>query len=257
MNLNLHDYRNTHKWRVEETAESLFFIAGELPNPKTKDMQGLFESTDKLHERVRTALNRDPRSSKVRERQQRVNVWLYPPTLLQDANLGNFDKPRVFYGTANSAGLHLVTRAMAWDDAMVLQRVLHEIVHYWWADEVGDAPSLLNEGVATYYEHTLWADAEKGQEEMGHGWREYVCRSETGFLRRLCKNDAFWCEHAEGEPVYEVGGRLVAYLLDTYGLPNLRRIFLASHFDDQHLPQHIEDVIGESIDSLEKQVDLK
>ena len=257
MNLNLHDYRNTHQWRVEETAESLFFIDVELPNPNTIDMQGLVESTHKLHERVRTALNRDPTSSKERERQQRVNVWLYPPTLLQDANLGNFDKPRMFYGTANSVGLHLVTRGMAWDEAMVLQRVLHEIIHYWWADEVGEAPSLLNEGVATYYERTLWANAEKGQKELEHSWREYVCRTEPGFLRRLCKNHAFWCEHAEGEPVYDVGGRLVSYLLDTYGLPKLRRIFLESHFDDQDLPGRIESVIGESIDSIEKKVDLK
>ena len=37
MNLDLHDYRNTHQWRVEETAESLFFIDVELPNPNTKD----------------------------------------------------------------------------------------------------------------------------------------------------------------------------------------------------------------------------
>lgn len=255
MNLDLYDYRNTHQWRVEETAESIFFIDVELLNPNTKDMQGLFESTDKLHERVRTALNRDPRSSKERERQQRVNVWLYPPTLIQDAELGNFDKPRMFYGTANSAGLHLVTRGMAWDDAMVLQRVLHEIVHYWWADEVGEAPSLLNEGVATYYERTLWDDAGKGHNELEHAWQEYVCRSETGFLRRLCKNDPFWSEHAEGEPVYEVGGRLVAFLLDTYGLPKLRQIFLESHFDDPDLPEHIESAFGESIDSLEKKID--
>ena len=63
MNLDLYDCRNTHQWRVEETAESIFFIDVELLNPNTKDMQGLFESTDKLDERVRTALNRDPSGS--------------------------------------------------------------------------------------------------------------------------------------------------------------------------------------------------
>ena len=38
-----------------------------------------------------------------------------------------------------------------------------------------------------------------------------------------------------------------------YGLPSLQRIFLKSHYNDPHLPAHIRDVIGVSIDSLEQQ----
>ena len=51
-----------------------------------------------------------------------------------------------------------------------------------------------------------------------------------------------------------VGGQLVSFLLDHHGLQGVRQIFLESHFDDPCLAEHIEEVIGESIDSLEQQI---
>ena len=137
---------------------------------------------------------------------------------------------------------------------MVLDKVIHEAVHYWWCDQVGEAPSLLNEGIAAYFERILAARSRERQNELIHSWRKYAGRSEPGFLRRLCRNETFWSEDAAGEPVYEVGGQLVSFLLDRHGLPKVRQIFLESHFDDPHLEEHIEEVIGESTDSLEQQI---
>ncbi len=160
----------------------------------------------------------------------------------------------MFYGTGNAAGLHLITRHMAWDDPMVLDRVIHEAVHYWWCDQVGEAPSLLNEGVAAYFERTLATQSRERQSELVHSWRKYAGSAEPGFLGRLCRNETFWSEDAAGEPVYKVGGQLVSFLLDRHGLPKVRQIFLESHFEDPHLEEHIEEVIGEPIDSLEQQI---
>ena len=217
-------------------------------------MQHLLEIADQQHQRIRAALNISPVTSKDKERQRRVNVWLYSPQPLEQASLVSPDKPSMFYGTVNAAGLHLITREMAWDDLMVLDRVLHEAVHFWWCDQVGEAPSLLNEGVAAYFERILATLSVERRKELIHSWREYAASAKPGFLRQLCKNETFWTEDAAGEPVYEVGGQLVSFLLDRHGLPSVQQIFLKSHFDDPHLAEHIEEVIGESIDSLEQQI---
>lgn len=252
--LNLSAYRRAHRWRVEETGECLFLIDVDLPDPNTTDMQHLLEIADQQHQRVRAVLNISTVTSKDKERQRRVNVWLYSPQPLEQAGLVSPDKPSMFYGTVNAAGLHLITREMAWDDLMVLDRVLHEAVHFWWCDQVGEAPSLLNEGVAAYFERILATHSAERQKELIHSWREYAASAKPGFLRRLCKNETFWSEDAAGKPVYEVGGQLVSFLLDRHGLPSVRQIFLKSHFDDPHLAERIEEVIGESIDSLEQQI---
>ena len=252
--LDLYAYRRAHRWRAEETGECLFLIDVALPNPNTKDMQHLLELADQHHQRVRAALNIEQDSIKDGERRRKVNVWLYTPEVLEQGGLVNPDKPRMFYGTVNAAGLHLVTHDMAWDDPIVIDRVIHEVVHFWWAEQVGEAPSLLNEGIAAYFERILANDAVQRRGEVKRFWQEYADRARPGFLRRLCKNDVFWTEDAAGEPVYEVGGALASFLLSNHGLPSVRRIFLESHFHDSQLVAHIEDVIGESIDSLEQQI---
>ena len=216
-------------------------------------MRHFLEMVDRYHERIRTALNIEPDSIKDSEMQTKVKVWVYSPQPLDKAGL--VGKPKMFYGAVNSAGVHLITRGLAWDDPEVLQSVLHELVHHWWSVGVGEAPSLLNEGIAVYFERILSTDVpEAVHEDLAQSWQEYAERAEPGFLRRLCTNDTFWREHAAGEPVYRIGGQVVSFLLDNHGLPILRRIFLASHFHDSNLPDHIEDAISESIDSLERQV---
>ena len=233
-------------------------------------MQHLLEVIDQYscHERLRAALNIDRSlfsmciwAMKDSERQRRhqclavlsrAELELKRP--LEKADVVTPDKPKMFYGVVNAAGVHLITREMAWDDPDVLRHVLHEVVHFWWADNFGEAPSLLNEGIAVYLERVLSTDVVQARTELAHFWQEYAARAEPGFLRRLCNNDTFWTERAAGEPVYEVGGQLVSFLFDNHGLTSLQRIFLESHYNDPHLPDHIKDVIGESIDSLEQQI---
>ena len=254
LRLDLSVYRRAHRWRVEETVECLFLIDVALPNPSSADMQHFLELADQHHQRVRAALNIEQSSIKDGERMRKINVWLYAPQVLEQGGLVNPDKPQMFYGTSNAAGIHLITREMAWDDPKVLNFVIHEVVHFWWTEQVGEAPSLLNEGIAAYFERILATDAVQRRGELKDRWQEYADRAEPGFLRRLCKNEVFWAEDAAGERVYEVGGHLASFLLSCHGLESVRRIFLESHFHDPHLAEHIEDVIGEPIDSIEGQI---
>lgn len=254
MDDDLRAYRKAHQWRIEETDECLFLVDVSLPLPSSIDMRRLFAMTDRLHLRIRGFLDIDSNSFKLKERLRKVNVWLYASEILDGAVFVNPEKPRKCYGTANAAGLHLVTHGVAWDDPAVLEVALHEAVHLWWADQVGSAPSLLNEGMAVYVESMLGANVAYESSELHRCWQAYATSAEPGFLRRLCKDEVFWSQDAAREPVFMIGGHLISFLVDTYGLPSLRSIFMKSHRNDPMLADHMEDVIGEPLDRLERQV---
>ena len=252
--VDFHDYRQTHHWRTEETDECLFLIDVALPRSYDTDIRRLFEITDQLHQRVRVALEIDSGTLKEKEQRRKVNVWLYSSELLARAECVSPAKPRQCYGVADAVGLHLVKHEIAWDAPAVIEIVLHEAAHLWWADQVGKAPSLLNEGIAVYVESILGANAEFGIGELRSSWQQYATKAGPGFLRQLCRDDVFWTQDAAREPVFKVGGYLVAFLIDDYGMPSVREIFLKSRFNDPKLVGHIEDVIGESIDQLEQRI---
>ena len=254
MTVDFFKHRQEHQWRVEETDECLFLIDVALPNPSNPDMRRLFEITGQLHQRVRAALEIDSGTLKEKEQRRKVNVWLYAPEILERAGYVTSAKPRKCYGVADTAGLHLVKHEVAWDDPAVIEIMRHESIHLWWADRVGQAPSLLNEGIAMYFQSMLGANAVREREELRRSWQEYAARTEPGFLRRLCKDEVFWAQDAAKEPVFMVGGHLIAFLLKTYGMPSVREIFLKSHFNDPNLVDRVEVVIGESIDQLEQRI---
>ena len=247
-------YRKTHQWRIEETDECLFLVDASLPIPSSIDMRRLFAMTDQLHLRIRDVLEIDSNSLKLKEKLRKVNVWLYASEILEQAVFVNPERLRQCYGTANAAGLHLVTHEVAWDNPEVIEVALHEAVHLCWADQVGSAPSLLNEGMAVYVESMLGANAAYESSELHRCWQAYATSAGPGFLRRLCRDEVFWSQDAAREPVFMVGGHLISFLIDTYGMPSLRSIFLKSHLNDPMLADHMDDVIGEPLDRLERQV---
>lgn len=252
--IDLRAYRNTHRWRVQETEESVFLIDVALPDPNSEDLKWLVEHFDHLYGRIRSTMKMDERSIKDRERSGRTNVWIYSPDVLRTAGLVEEDTPHMFYGTANAAGVQLITFNMAWNDPQVLDHVTHEVIHHVWCEDVGEAPSLLNEGVATYFECLLAKDAAERLERLTSAWQKFAGASTPGFLRRICRNDSFWATRGAGNPMYSVGAELSSFLLDNYGIQNLRQIFLKSHFDDDHLDRHIEDVTGESLEVIEQRI---
>lgn len=252
--LNFGTQRLKKCWRIEESDECVFFVDADLPSPSTPDMRRFFAAADHQHQRARAALNIDLSSPKEMERRRRVNTWLHSPEVLEQGGYITPDEPQKCYGIADDAGLQLVVNAMPWDDPRVMQFVLHEAVHLWWAEQVGEAPSLLNEGIAVYVESVLGANEAYAGEELKRSWQAYAAKAEPGFLRQLCKDDVFWAQDAAKEPVFMVGGQLIAFLMETHGTNSVRRIFLKSHSNDPKLADLIEDVIGESIDRLERRI---
>lgn len=252
--IDMRAYRREHLWRVIETDEFAFLIDAALPDPDPEDMNWLIAQADDLIRRIRSALKMEVESIKDEERKARVNLWVYSPEVLRSAGLVKKDTPHMFYGTANANGVHLTTFNLMWNEPMVVDKVTHEIVHYQWCKDVGEAPSLLNEGVATYFECLLANDAACRREKLISSWQKYAAEATSGFLRRLCRNDAFWAASRAGHPVYSVGAEFFSSLLDNHGMQSVKRIFLNSHFDDPQLARHIEDVTGESVDVLEQRI---
>ncbi len=254
LELDFRAQRKKKRWRVEESNECVFLVDVDLSSPSTTDMRRFCEAADHQHQRARAALDIDLGSPKEMERRRKVNVWLHSPEILERVGYITPEESQKCYGITDDAGLHLVVNAMPWDDPRVMQIVLHEAAHHWWGEQVGKAPSLLNEGIAVYVETILGANAAYTFEELRNSWQAYAARAEPGFLRRLCKNDVFWTQDAAKEPVFMIGGQLIAFLMETYGTPRVREIFQKSHFNDPGLVDNIEDVIGESIEQLELRI---
>ena len=255
--IDMRAYRREHLWRVEETDEFTILIDTAQPDPDPEDLNWLIEHADHLIRRIRSTLKMEVESIKDEERTARVNLWVYSPEVLRSAGLVKKGTPHMFYGTANANGVHLARFNMVWNESMVVDKVTHEMVHYLWCDDVGEAPSLLNEGVATYFECLLANDAACRREKLISSWQKYAAEATPGFLRRLCRNDAFWAASGASHPVYSVGAEFFSFLLDNHGMQSVKRIFLNSHFDDLHLARRIEDVTGESVDTIEQRISAR
>lgn len=249
----LRSHRLAGSWRIKETAESLFLIDADLPESPASELEELFSSVDETHRSVRAALEIESDGVKAKERKRLVNVWLYGSAVLRASGLLDERPTRRFYGTVNRSGVHLVAHGMAWNDPIVIDRAAHEVVHFWWCDEVGEAPSILNEGVAEYFERVISTCQQRTVNELSRSWR---ADSQAGLLRRLCSNDTLWKERAAGTAVYEIGGLLVAYLVEKYGLSVLKKIFLESYFEDDGLADRLGKTIGSSVEDLEREIDL-
>ena len=253
-NIDMRAYRTAHHWRIEETEQTVFLIDAALPDPNNEDTKWLIEHADLLLGRIRGTLQMKAESIKDKERKARVNVWIYSPEVLRTAGLVRKDTPHMFYGTANAAGVHLVALNMTWNDPQALDHVTHEMIHHVWSVDVGEAPSLLNEGVATYFECVLAVDTAIRRARLRTSWQKYAAVNTPGSLRRHCRNEDFWVAREAGNPMYSVGAELIAYLLDNHGMQSVRQIFLRSHFDDDHLDRHIQHVTGESVDEIEQRI---
>jgi hypothetical protein len=244
--------RREHFWRVEESTDCLFFINAAIEI--TSELHQFIEIASRKQLAIREVLEILVDETKDRERLRKVNIWVYTSGVLDEAGLINADKPNMFYGAASASGIHLVVKSLRWVDPMVIDFTTHESIHLWWATEVGEAPSLLNEGLAAYFERELAVDALARRNELPVTWQRDASITEPGFLRRLCRNEVFWAEDAAGKPAYELGGHFVGFLIQRYGLPKLRMIFEQSHFGDLELATKIEQVIGESLEELERQM---
>jgi hypothetical protein len=176
-----------------------------------------------------------PVSIKRKERFSRTNYWLHRPRLPEEAPVSQVftldPEASLAQGWVDTSGIHFGVQNRSWLE--LVDSMTHEEVHAIWGREVGEAPSLLNEGMAVWYEIRLSSEQNRVQ-ELCAAWRS-VIESGEETLDNLCRTNVFWDAYSRGLSVYGVAGVVIGYLLNTNGLAKLNDLFLRTHYEDEHL----------------------
>ena len=240
--VNFSERRANTVWQVIETRSHVVMRDQRLDENLSPLVRHLDDITDTVCEAL--LVERD-------EMELKTHVWVYHPDVLRVPGASvRTQNHKTFYGTADAAGVHLVADHLAWDTPLVLDRVLHEVVHGIWGSLVGEAPSLLNEGIAAWMERQYTHEPHPRLLELDHGWKQ-AQRSGPGWLAPLMVNDGFWSAHADGLDVYAVGAFLTRAIVDRYGLETLAAIFRDTVYEDAHLANILQQHLGTSLADLE------
>lgn len=236
--------RAARDWRVWESEFYVFHV--EPPLRDHADLQVVLAAADERYRRICGLLGRAPSSVKARERLTKTNYWIYAPTIVEISRAP--EHGRVAAGTVDATGIHFAQLNMSWRD--LVDQMIHEETHAIWGREVGEAPSLLNEGVAVFAELRLSARSHERRGEIPEAWDRVILDGRSSFPE-LCRNPSFWDAYSRGEPVYAVGAALVCYLVHAHGLGVLKEVFEDSHYDDVRLAAAIERRTGLGIEEVE------
>jgi hypothetical protein len=245
--------RQSRLWRVRETQYCLFHL--EPPLHEDPDVTAIVEGADGRYLRVRDVLGQPELTIKERERLLRLNFWLYGESAIADEDMPPGAK-RFSTGAGSPAGIVFAQRGGRWSECVIA--LTHETIHVLWGAEVGEAPSLLNEGVAEYYQALLAASPDAALRNLARTWAHVIASGEVS-LRDVCRNEFFWRGRRQdcGLPpgiFYHVGGALVGYLVEAHGRPLLRQIFLETHYRDEHLASTLERLTGLALQDLAARV---
>jgi hypothetical protein len=237
-------------WQVKESDFFIVHIDNDLEPSETRDQ--LIAKLDSLHREICDVLAFPDVGNP--ESLLKLNVWLYADTVLEQAGLITEATPKQFYGAASPAGVHIALHGLDWDSALVIDCIIHEDIHAVLGKNVGEAPSLLNEGIAAYCERMLSRDGSGRLNELREGWMSIHVSEKSGWLRRACQTEEFWQAYNANLPMYEVGGYLVRYIIETQGLDVLKQIFLSSHYMDDSLADKLEQLFGVKLEHIEQQL---
>lgn len=130
-----------------------------------------------------------------------------------------------------------------------MDHLIHEEIHLITKRRLGEAPAILNEGIAVYYECIVRNDI-PGLSKLASDWLK--CSDKKSFLRELCSNEGFWDQRNAGIPVYSAGGFLVKYIVETFGPEKLSQIFRRTYYDDPNLADVVEEELEIQMEELEE-----
>lgn len=243
--INYGQYRQRLEWYVLETKKYVCHIDKSCRDDG--ELLVVLTDADKRYDDITEVLEMRP-DVKAAEKGVKTNYWIYGADIFISAGLAKpGEKCRHGEGSVGRAGINFAVYNQGWKD--MERYMLHEEVHQIWIREFGEAPSVLNEGIAVYAESLLWDGREKMTENFHAAWRGAAER-EPGFLRGLMKNAYFWNAY-ERLPVYQLGGELVRYLTENRGIALLKDIFLHSHYEDENLAGLTEEKTGVTAEELE------
>ena len=243
--IDLSRWRAEGAWRVNETRSHVIMWEQRL----NVDLTPLTTHLDDIRDTVSSSLLLRP--DLYQESPPKSHVWVYHPDALHVPGTSvQSRKPKLFYGTVDGAGMHLVSEGLQWDSPLVLDRVLHECVHSVWGNLVGEAPSLLNEGIAAWLERKHTHEAHPRLAELDGAWKD-AQREGRGWLAPLMVNDGFWRARDRGLDTYAVGGYLTRAIAIQHGLCALAAIFRDVTYEATHLADVLNQHLGVTTADLE------
>jgi len=199
----------------------------------------------------------DYRSAKANDMYIKINHWIHsndifignlPPDLSEEdfAKMETMRKTGAVYnGTANAAGV--MCQIFAGDATHFEAQTAHEEAHLMWMAQAGQAPAILNEGVATYAEYLFCGDKNSMKLKLQSAWQKYMPSSE--FLKNMMTSKFFWSDmqNKTKAHTYDVGAALVWYIIEKWGAEFLRGIFRNTFYEDGNLAVLLESKTKQSI----------
>jgi hypothetical protein len=248
----MESHKSTTSWEVLIGRHYIFHI-----DPHLDDDRDLSEALDAADNRFPDLLNLlvpDAGGTKWRERFVKTNYWLHRPRVSDDTHvsegLDTRSSARLAHGWVGNDGIHFGVQNMSWLDHV--DSMTHEEIHAIWGQQVGEAPSLLNEGVAVWFEMQLSAN-KKRRRESADAWNNGPGTGDISLVD-LCITGVFWNAFRTGTPVYGIAGTITGFLVHRYGLPRLRQLFLETHYEDPGLSDLLEEMVGVTLDRLASDV---
>lgn len=241
-------YRDCYYWKIIETDKYIFHI--EPSNFQDKDLLILIKEADKRYNQITELIGIHGESEKDKEKDLKYNYWIHNSQVAIDSGVVSESKKFFGHGCASRSGIDYVIHNSSWNEH--IRHLLHEESHLIWICKFGEAPSILNEGIAVYIETLLSDGYDIMKERFSKTWIEFV-EGERGLLRNLLKNGYF--ESVYGKiPVYTLGGMFVFYIINEWGIDLLKDIFSNCTYDYEELDELIEKKTCMSIESIELSV---
>lgn len=248
--------RSRRTWAVREGRHYLFHI--ERPLDGDMELAAVIDEADARYSQLRDALGLAPLHAKGGERFVKPNYWIVREPWLPPADLRQGWEPvgnevagaAWARGEVTAAGITFGQMGFHWRE--LADELVHEEIHLLWKADVGEAPYLINEGVATWFERAL--SPEDRRHELPGDWAQVI--SAGGWrLRELCRNDGFSSAYRQGLPVYAVGAALVGYLIDVRGLRGLKQIFRSTTAEADDLAEILEDRCAQPLHAVEVDIE--
>ena len=240
-------YRKNFFWIIFETKECINHI-----DEKYKDNNDIYEIIDGTINRfqlISDILHFNINNTKKSEKRLKFNYWFFNPEII---TLSGITPDKSFHGTGSvsSSGLDYVVYNDSWKNH--IEHIFHEEVHLITKYEIGEAPSLLNEGLAVYTELKVYKKEDYYINKYFDTWKNNIS-NQKGILTKLMSNEYFWSNFGK-MPLYTIGAAFIHFLTERYGIELVKSIFENTHFFDETLSSVIENKTNTTIENLEMEI---
>jgi len=234
-------YRAQFAWHVVETEHCVFHVDASLA--EDVDIAEIINDAPARHAKIAALLKFDLNGIYG----EKIHYWFFSRKILSLLGIDPGKKP-FSTGQLTNAGIDYVVANDRWNNHV--QHVFHEEVHQLVMRETGEAPALLNEGIAVYVESMVFHGKDEFRHLCAKTWKKHMKKDR---LSQLIANEFFWSKYGKW-PVYTLGAAVVHYLIETHGIDTLKDVCKATDYDDTQFCRLMEAKLGTTVDDLQRKI---